>query len=89
VGNGDGSCTEGATYRRVVGTYVHGPVLARNPDLADALLSMATGQIPGALEDAEEDALRSERLRLAQGGGRSGASKRAGELVRLVRLRSS
>ena len=36
VGNGDGS--EGAVTGRVVGTYLHGPVLARNPALADVLL---------------------------------------------------
>ena len=39
VGNGDG--TEGAVSGRVVGTYLHGPVLARNPALADLLLGWA------------------------------------------------
>ena len=39
VGNGDGS-SEGAVRGRVVGTYLHGPVLARNPALADVLLSL-------------------------------------------------
>jgi lipid II isoglutaminyl synthase (glutamine-hydrolysing) len=39
VGNGDG--TEGAVTGRVVGTWMHGPVLARNHELADALLSWA------------------------------------------------
>ena len=42
VGNGDG--TEGAVSGRVVGTYLHGPVLARNPVLADKLLSWALGE---------------------------------------------
>jgi CobQ-like glutamine amidotransferase family enzyme len=41
VGNGDG--TEGLLTDTVVGTYMHGPVLARNPDLADLLLHRATG----------------------------------------------
>ena len=36
VGNGDG--TEGAYSGRVVGTYLHGPALVRNPSLADMLL---------------------------------------------------
>ena len=36
VGNGDG--TEGAYAGRVVGTYLHGPALVRNPGLADMLL---------------------------------------------------
>ena len=41
VGNGDGDGSEGAVQGRVVGTYLHGPVLARNPALADRLLSWA------------------------------------------------
>ena len=41
VGNGDGSGTEGAVAGRVLGTYLHGPVLARNPALADLLLRWA------------------------------------------------
>ncbi len=59
VGNGDG--TEGAVQGSVVCTYAHGPALARNPGLADHLLSMAVGELP-ALDDTEEDALRRERL---------------------------
>ena len=43
VGNGDGRGTEGAWSGRVVGTYLHGPVLARNPALADLLLGWAVG----------------------------------------------
>ena len=35
VGNGGGDGSEGAVRGRVVGTYLHGPVLARNPALAD------------------------------------------------------
>jgi lipid II isoglutaminyl synthase (glutamine-hydrolysing) len=60
VGNGDGS--EGATSGRVVGTYLHGPVLARNPALADLLLSWATGEELSPLDDHEEEALRTERI---------------------------
>ncbi len=88
VGNGDGSFTEGAVSGRFVGTYMHGPVLARNPALADALLSMATGRPPRALDDTEEEALRCERLLVAGRGDRSGLAKRAGDLARLVRSRS-
>ena len=40
-GNGDGPATEGAIDGRVVGTYLHGPVLSRNPALADLLLAWA------------------------------------------------
>jgi len=41
IGNGDGSGSEGAVRGRVLGTYLHGPVLARNPALADLLLAWA------------------------------------------------
>ncbi len=41
VGNGDG--TEGAYGGKVLGTYMHGPALVRNPGLADLLLSWAVG----------------------------------------------
>jgi lipid II isoglutaminyl synthase (glutamine-hydrolysing) len=62
VGNGDG--TEGACYGRVVGTYLHGPVLVRNPSLADLLLSWVAGPLP-AIDPRQEDLvlkLRGERL---------------------------
>jgi CobQ-like glutamine amidotransferase family enzyme len=68
VGNGDGS--EGAVSGRVVGTYLHGPVLARNPSLADVLLSWALGeevQRLSAVDDAAADGLRTERLEAVQG----------------------
>lgn len=62
IGNGAGDHTEGAVSGRVVGTYMHGPVLARNPSLADLLLGMVTGETPEPLDDREEEELRSERL---------------------------
>jgi lipid II isoglutaminyl synthase (glutamine-hydrolysing) len=62
VGNGSGDGTEGAWAGRVVGTYLHGPVLARNPALADVLLGWATGQALEPLPDDEQNALRRERL---------------------------
>ena len=40
IGNGDGTGTEGAVAGHVLGTYLHGPVLARNPALADLLLAL-------------------------------------------------
>jgi lipid II isoglutaminyl synthase (glutamine-hydrolysing) len=62
VGNGDG--TEGAYAGKVLGTYLHGPALARNPGLADLLLSWAAGPLPPLPPQAEEWAqqLRGERL---------------------------
>jgi lipid II isoglutaminyl synthase (glutamine-hydrolysing) len=63
VGNGAGDRSEGAVQGRVVGTYLHGPVLARNPALADRLLSWALGDARlEPLEDRESDSLRDERL---------------------------
>jgi lipid II isoglutaminyl synthase (glutamine-hydrolysing) len=62
VGNGDG--TEGAYAGKVLGTYMHGPALARNPGLADLLLSWAVGPLPPIDPVHEQWAarLRSERL---------------------------
>jgi CobQ-like glutamine amidotransferase family enzyme len=66
VGNGDG--TEGAVRGRLVGTYLHGPVLARNPALADLLIGWATGNAALApLDDHRENALRVERLNAVRG----------------------
>ncbi|MEU5844027.1 glutamine amidotransferase [Rhodococcus sp. NPDC047139] len=64
VGNGVGDGLEGAVQGSVIGTYLHGPVLARNPELADHLLMRALGvdSLP-ALDLPEVDLLRQERLR--------------------------
>jgi lipid II isoglutaminyl synthase (glutamine-hydrolysing) len=67
VGNGDG--TEGAYAGRVLGTYLHGPALARNPGLADLLLSWAAGPLQ-PLDGADEEwarQLREERLAAVAG----------------------
>ena len=67
VGNGDG--TEGAYAGRVLGTYLHGPALVRNPGLADLLLTWALGQqLPPIPAQAEELALRLRDERLAAVG---------------------
>jgi lipid II isoglutaminyl synthase (glutamine-hydrolysing) len=72
VGNGDGSGTDGVWMGRVFGTYLHGPVLARNPALADLLLSWVVGELT-PLDDGEQLMLRQERLAVAgRGTGRSG-----------------
>ena len=64
VGNGDG--TDGAVEGRVVATYLHGPVLARNPALADWLLAAALGV--EALEPLEAGAARGAARRAARRG---------------------
>jgi CobQ-like glutamine amidotransferase family enzyme len=68
-GNGDGSGLDGACSGRVLGTYLHGPVLARNPALADLVLGWVVGPLD-PLDDGECEELRSERL--ASVLGRSG-----------------
>ncbi len=77
IGNGGGDGTEGAVRGHVLGTYLHGPVLARNPVLADRLLSWALGGVAlEALDDEAAEALRAERL-AAVGGRRRARRSRA------------
>lgn len=40
-GNNDDDHVEGARYKNVVGTYSHGPLLSKNPEVADWLLARA------------------------------------------------
>jgi CobQ-like glutamine amidotransferase family enzyme len=61
AGNRDGDGIDGAIQGSVVATYLHGPCLARNPQLADHLLSRVVGDL-APLELPEVDLLRSERL---------------------------
>jgi CobQ-like glutamine amidotransferase family enzyme len=60
-GNDGRSGAEGCRYRRVYGTYLHGPLLPRNPWFADRLLAEALAHRSGGeppelapLEDALE-----------------------------------
>lgn len=63
-GNNDDDRVEGALYRHVVGTYSHGPLLSKNPEVADWLLARALERHAGRtgneapklvpLDDAEE-----------------------------------
>ncbi|AQA02788.1 glutamine amidotransferase [Mycobacterium sp. MS1601] len=61
AGNRAGDGYDGAVQGSVVATYLHGPCLARNPELADHLLSQVVGELP-PLELPEVDRLRRERL---------------------------
>ncbi|MDL9937593.1 glutamine amidotransferase [Gordonia sp. ABSL1-1] len=69
VGNGVGDGTEGVVQGSVIGTYMHGPALARNPELADLLLARALGRddLP-PLELPQVDRLRRERLAAGRRG---------------------
>jgi CobQ-like glutamine amidotransferase family enzyme len=65
IGNGDG--TDGAYHDHFIGTYLHGPVLARNPALADHLLTLVVGHsLPPVASWA--DRLHQERLNAVLAG---------------------
>lgn len=64
VGNGDG--TEGAITGRVIGTYLHGPCLVRNPRIAERLLGWAVGKDLDHIVEEQVQALRKERLEFAR-----------------------
>lgn len=58
-GNDDKNGYEGCLYKNVVGTYVHGPLLPKNPGVADYLIARALERKYGVdrlepLDDAEE-----------------------------------
>lgn len=61
AGNREGDGVDGAVQGSVVATYLHGPCLARNPQLADHLLSQVVGELP-PLDLDEVAQLRRERL---------------------------
>ena len=69
VGTGNGDGTEGAYAGRVLGSYLHGPALVRNPGLADLLLSWAVGPLPPLTPADEEWARRLREERLAAVAG--------------------
>ena len=79
-GNDGESGYEGCRAVNAIGTYLHGPLLPRNPWLADWLLSRAlahaTGGEPSALpalpDELEAEAFRVAAERARQRGGRRG-----------------
>lgn len=76
TGNGGDDQCDGVMAARLVGTYMHGPVLARNPALADLILSWVVGSL-SPLDDTEVAALRAQRL----------SAVRVQRLARLARQR--
>ena len=62
TGNGTrdraGLRTEGVLTDRVIGTYLHGPILARNPALADHILRTLVGQDLDPIDIPDQAALR-------------------------------
>ena len=57
VGNGNNGQdkTEGARYKNVFGTYMHGSFLPKNPKFADYLLELALGEKLEPLDDTIEN----------------------------------
>jgi CobQ-like glutamine amidotransferase family enzyme len=67
VGIGNDGSTEGAWRGKVLGTYSHGPALARNPAIADLLLRWSTGSdVLPPLDDTWSERLRQERMTAAR-----------------------
>ncbi|HXG41968.1 MAG TPA: glutamine amidotransferase [Dehalococcoidia bacterium] len=70
-GNNGEDGGEGAVYRNAFGTYLHGPLLPKNPHLADHLISLAIarryGEVPlPPLDDALAWSAHRRALRLAR-----------------------
>jgi lipid II isoglutaminyl synthase (glutamine-hydrolysing) len=83
-GNNGGDGTEGAWQGALIGTYLHGPVLARNPFLADSLLRSILDR-PGLSLDPPDPAgrdpsaeLHRARLAAVMGGGLGRRRRRHG-----------
>jgi lipid II isoglutaminyl synthase (glutamine-hydrolysing) len=72
-GNDGQSGTEGVVRDRAIGTYLHGPLLPRNPWVADTLLQWALAHRTGTevllepLDDSLEDAAREVAVGRARG----------------------
>ncbi|GAA4397829.1 glutamine amidotransferase [Fodinibacter luteus] len=62
LGHGNDGEHDGARQGHIIGTYVHGPLLARNADLADLLLIWGTGAPLVDAPSPTADALRSQRI---------------------------
>lgn len=69
IGNADDG-TEGAVAGTVIGTYPHGPLLARNPALADHVLELALDRTLEPLVRPEVAELRRQRLAAVPRTGR-------------------
>ena len=68
-GNNGEDGTEGVRYKNTFGTYSHGPVLTKNPQLADLLISLAVKNKYGSctlepLDDELEDKARAQVMKL-------------------------
>lgn len=65
IGNGQGSNVDGLVTSQVVATYMHGPAFARNPELADWVLSRKLGTL-SSITAPIFDQLHDERVAKAE-----------------------
>jgi lipid II isoglutaminyl synthase (glutamine-hydrolysing) len=74
---GDGS-VDGAVYKNAIGTYLHGPLLPKNPELADHLIIAALAHRRGRFEALEplDDALEMHAHTVAVDRCENGRSRR-------------
>jgi CobQ-like glutamine amidotransferase family enzyme len=78
-GNNGDDGTEGVNYKNAFGTYLHGPVLSKNPHLADLLISRSLFRRHGSVDLAPlDDTLEINAHRVMEGrlGGTGLFSKR-------------
>jgi len=72
-GNNGKDATEGAVYKNVYGTYLHGSLLPKNPVFADHIIGIALdrrykGARLAQIDDRAEEAAHADAVRLATGG---------------------
>lgn len=63
AGNNSTDGHEGAMYRNVIGTYLHGSLLPKNPRIADWLIDKALSRVQGVAEPLTIDDSRAEMAR--------------------------
>lgn len=68
TGSGDAVAVEGVVQGSIIATYMHGPALARNPQLADLLIAQALGVELADLEPLEIPVI--DRLRMERFGAK-------------------
>ena len=75
---GNGTGVDGVIRDGIIGTYLHGPALARNPSLADYLIAYVTKSVLEPLIDTLVEQYRDERLAFAslKGAGLKRATRR-------------
>ncbi|MDD6372951.1 MAG: glutamine amidotransferase [Bifidobacteriaceae bacterium] len=73
TGNNGGDHTEGARYNAVIGTYMHGSVLPKNPKVADYLIGTAATNRYGVFDPQYVDGAQEELRHLDELAARAAA----------------